>query len=69
MSVSKEFDEGFKAGFLACKKLTNEGISEIKTQTGHQPSPYEEWVFVDRRASDVKADCLEVVEKLTHQME
>ena len=56
MSVNKEYDEGFKAGFtLALEKVLGE-MERVETENASHPDMYSEWVHTPRNGSEVKGE-------------
>jgi hypothetical protein len=54
----------YDRGFRDAKDAARLAIAAVEVQTGHQPDRYSEWVWTDRRAADVRQDCLDAVAAL-----
>lgn len=63
--IRRATPEDYRRGFENAVAKAKEAISAVPYQSGTQPSMYSEWVWTDRRADSVKADCLEAVSRLT----
>lgn len=58
--MSDDYRRGFEDAVAKAQVV----ISAVPYQTGSQPTMYSEWAWTDRRAVDVKTDCLDAVSRL-----
>jgi hypothetical protein len=59
--MTDEYRRGFEAAVEACKAA----VTAVPVETSSRPDAYSPWVYTDRRARDVRQDCIDAVSRVT----